>query len=112
MAIEMTNCKRIELAIARVHLPVFARIFETAGVTGWTALKTIGGAGSSGIWREDQLTGAEDHLVMIAITDESAADTVLAQISDLFERYPGIVSVSDAKVLRPERFAGRQTSGA
>ncbi len=107
MAIETTICKRIELAIAKAHLRVFARVFETAGVTGWTALKTVGGAGTSGVWQEDQLTGAEDHIVVIAITDAEAADVVLTKISKLFERYPGVVSVSEARVLRPERFAGR-----
>lgn len=103
-----TRCKRVELAIASTHLPLFARVFETAGVTGWTALKTVGGAGTSGVWREDQLTGADDHLVVIALMDEAAAGRVLERIRKLFERYPGIVSVSDAEVLRPERFAGRQ----
>ncbi len=107
MAIETTTCKRIELAIAKAHLRVFARVFETVGVTGWTALKTVGGAGTSGVWQEDQLTGAEDHIVVIAITDDKGADQVLAKISKLFERYPGIVSVSEAQVLRPERFAGK-----
>jgi len=107
MAIETTTCKRIELAIAKAHLRIFARVFETAGVTGWTALKTVGGAGTSGVWREDQLTGAEDHIVLIAIADEKAVEHVLEKISRLFERYPGIVSVSEVQVLRPERFAGR-----
>lgn len=93
-----TRCKRVELAIASTHLPLFARVFETAGVTGWTALKTVGGAGTSGVWREDQLTGADDHLVVIALMDEAAAGRVL-------EAYPQALRALSGHRLR-ERCRG------
>lgn len=107
-----TRCKRIELAIASSHLPLFSRVFETSGVTGWTALKTVGGSGTSGVWREDQLTGADEHVVVIAVMDTAACARVLERIRKLFERYPGVVSVSDVEVLRPERFTGRDPGTA
>ncbi|WP_422006624.1 P-II family nitrogen regulator [Pyruvatibacter mobilis] len=107
MAVSTTLCKRLELIIARPHLQIFAKLFETAGVTGWTAMKTAGGTGTSGMWREDQLTGADEHVVVLAIMDAAAAEAVLEEISTLFARYPGVVSVTDAQVLRPERFSGQ-----
>jgi hypothetical protein len=107
MTVSTTLCKRLELTIARPHLPTFSKLFETAGVTGWTAVKSVGGTGTSGTWREDQLTGADEHVVVMALMDDTAAEAVLEEISILFQRYPGVVSVSDARVLRPERFSGQ-----
>ena len=51
--------RKIEILVDAPLVRRIAAAAEVAGVTGYTLLPTLGGAGQGGRWLDDQVTGAE-----------------------------------------------------
>lgn len=101
----MHQKKRIELIIERMAYKRACRLFEASGVTGYTVVPAMAGFGNDNRWQRDvDISGSRDMVVIIAISDEAAVDTVVAELSDFLAEHIGVVSVSDVQVLRPGRF--------
>lgn len=101
----MHQRKRIELIVERMAYKRAARIFEAAGMTGYTVLPALAGYGNGNRWtRDTDISSSRDMVVMIAIGDEARVTETMEQISDLLGEHIGVVSVSTVDVLRPDRF--------
>ena len=95
--------KKLEIIIEAPVLRRLEAIMTEEGVRGWSVFSSIEGAGASGEWRGD-FTAATQKRLVIAVTNEAAAERVLQRLLPFLEDYPGVVCVSDVQVLRPERF--------
>lgn len=99
------KAKRVEITI---EAPMQSRLTDAligAGVTGFTLLPVLGGAGRSGQWsREGQVSRAGGMVQVLCIVREDKLDTVLDTAFSIVERHIGIVSITDCDVLRAERF--------
>lgn len=97
--------KRIDLII---EMPLVRRVterLERAGVSGYSVLPVIAGAGRSGAWSADGLIGEAGHMAaIVCIVDAGKVDAVLDQVFAVVQRQIGFVTVSDVSVVRPERF--------
>jgi len=102
---EMHPAKRVEIVI---EAPMAGRLTDAifdAGVTGYTVLPVLGGAGRSGRWsREGQVSRAAGMVAVICLVREDRVDTLLEAAFKVVERHIGVVSVNDCGVLRAERF--------
>jgi PII-like signaling protein len=96
--------KKLEIAIASAYVARVGELLNRHGVTGFTVLQAVMGRGSSGDWVEDSLSGADQHVVIMAIMKPETADALLADLQILFETYRGIATVADVQVMRAERF--------
>jgi hypothetical protein len=56
---------------------------EAAGVTGYTLLPTLGGAGHGGRWSDDQVTGAEAKVMFVTITNSTKAAALTDALAPL-----------------------------
>lgn len=101
----MHEKQRLELIIERMALRAALDILNAAGVTGYTVLSAMEGRGGDRRWRRgDDLSTAEEMVVVITIGDKSRIDRALAELHRLLDDRIGVLSVSAAHVLRPERF--------
>ncbi|QMU58716.1 MAG: DUF3240 domain-containing protein [Boseongicola sp.] len=102
---ETHQAKRVEIII---EAPLERRLTDAlieAGVTGYTVLPVFGGSGSSGRWtREGQVSRASGMRAVICLIHPDRLDTLLEAAFSVVERHIGVVSVTDAAVLRAERF--------
>jgi nitrogen regulatory protein PII len=102
---EMHDAKRVEIII---EAPLERRLTDAlteAGVTGYTVLPVMGGSGRSGVWtREGQVSRASGMVAVICLIRPERLDTLLNAAFAVVERHIGVVSVTDAHVLRAERF--------
>ncbi|MEO0830444.1 MAG: transcriptional regulator [Pseudomonadota bacterium] len=101
----MHDAKRVEIII---EAPVQRRLTEVlldCGVTGFTILPVLGGSGRSGTWNRDaQFSSAGGMVAFVCLIRPERLDELLEAIFKVVERHIGVVSVTDAKVLRVERF--------
>lgn len=102
---EMHQAKRVEIII---EAPLERRLTDAlrkAGVTGYTVLPVLGGSGRSGQWSRDaEVSRASGMVAVVCLIRPERLDAMLEAAFAVVERHIGVVSVSDAGVLRAERF--------
>lgn len=101
---QMHEAKRVEIVI---EAPLQGRLtdaLEAAGVTGYTILPVRGGSGRSGSWTREGQVGRSGMVAVICLIRPERLDGLLEAAFAVVERHIGVVSVTDAKVLRAERF--------
>lgn len=90
-----------------VDAPLVRRVVaaaEAAGVTGYTLLPTLGGAGHGGRWSDDQVTGAQAKVMFVTITNDAKAAALTDALAPLLESH-GLLLVSGVvDVVRAEKF--------
>ncbi|MDF1778154.1 MAG: transcriptional regulator [Rhizobiaceae bacterium] len=98
------TAKRIEIVIEK---PLEGRLTDAltkAGVTGYTVVPVRGGSGRSGPWTREGQVGRAGMVMVICLIKPERLDALLEAAFAVVERHIGIVSVSDALVLRADRF--------
>ena len=101
---EMHDAKRVEIMI---EAPLERRLTEAlhaAEVTGFTVLPVLGGSGRSGRWSRDGQVGRAGMVAVICLIKPERLDTLLEAAFAVVEPHIGLVSITDAQVLRAERF--------
>lgn len=102
---EMHKAKRVEIIIEAVMERQLTNALNDAGVTGYTVLPVSGGSGRSGQWsREGQVGRAGGMVAVICLIRPERLDGLLRAALAVVERHIGVINVSDAEVLRAERF--------
>jgi len=101
----MHKKQRIELIIERMAYKRACRILKDSGMTGYTVIPALAGAGGRAEWRRDSdISASRDMVVVISIGDEERVEAAIAQIEGLLGRHIGVVTVSDVQVIRDGRF--------
>lgn len=99
------DAKRVEITIEAVMQHRLTDALRAAGVTGYTILPVLGGCGRSGDWsRSGQISRASGMVQVICIIRPDRLDKLLDTAFAVVERHIGVVSVTDCKVLRADRF--------
>jgi len=101
---ETHTAKRVEIVI---EAPLERRLKDTledAGVTGFTVVPVSGGSGRSGRWSREGQVGRSGMVMVICLIKPERLDGLLEAAFAVVEKHIGVVSVTDAQVLRAERF--------
>ncbi|MEX0971599.1 MAG: transcriptional regulator [Paracoccaceae bacterium] len=101
---EKHNAKRVEIVIEK---PLEGRLLDAlinAGVKGYTVLPVLGGAGRSGSWSREGQVGRAGMVAVVCLIKPERLDSLLDAAFAVVQRHIGVVSVTDAIVLRAERF--------
>jgi nitrogen regulatory protein PII len=102
---ETHKAKRVEIIIEAVMERQLTDALVGAGVTGYTVLPVGGGSGRSGQWsREGQVGRASGMVAVICLIRPERLEGLLEAAFAVVERHIGVVNVTDALVLRAERF--------
>lgn len=98
------KAKRVEIII---EAPMERRLTEAltrSGVSGFTILPVLGGSGRSGMWSRDGQVGRAGMVAVICLIRPERLDALLDAAFAVVERHIGVVSITEAEVLRAERF--------
>lgn len=101
---EMHDAKRVSIVIEAPLERRLADALTGAGVTGFTIMPVHGGSGRSGVWSREGQLGRSGMLNFICLIRPERLDGLLKAAFDVVEPHIGVVSVTDAQVLRAERF--------
>lgn len=96
--------KRVEIVI---EAPLERRLtdaLERAGVTGFTVVPVQGGSGRGGRWSREGQVGRSGMVLVVCLVAPERLEPLLEAAFRVVERQIGVVSVTDAQVIRAERF--------
>ncbi len=98
------HATRIEILIEVPALKALSRQLDRSGVTGYSVLPVLAGQGRTGPWtREGEISAAGGMVAVVAVVACERAEGVLDSVFEVVSRHIGLVSVSDCRVVRPER---------
>ncbi|MCY7271215.1 MAG: DUF190 domain-containing protein [Sphingomonas bacterium] len=95
--------KRIEILADAPLLPQLVDALRASGVNGHTVLPASSGAGATGRWSDDGLTGTA-KLVVMAIASADHAAALVDRLAPLFDGHRLQLTLSDVEVVRGDRF--------
>ncbi|MEM8554080.1 MAG: DUF3240 family protein [Pseudomonadota bacterium] len=102
---ETHDAQRVEIIIEATMERRLSDVLLEADVTGFTILPVHGGSGRSGHWtRDGEISRASGMVSVICLVREDRVDHLLDSVFAVLKHHIGVVSVTDAKVLRAERF--------
>ncbi len=102
---KLHDAKRVEIIIEAMMERRLCTVIEGAGVTGYTILPVQGGNGRSGGWsREGQVGRAGGMVAVVCLLRPDRVEPVLDAVLSVLERHIGVVNITDAQVIRAERF--------
>lgn len=96
--------KKIEIIVDAPLVPRVTALIDRVGATGYTLFQSIGGRGAEGGWREDQLTGAQQKILIKVIAGDETAGNLVDALGVELERYSCIIYVSTVEVIRAGKF--------
>ena len=98
------KAKRVEIVIERPLEERLTKALHKAGVTGYTVLPVRGGSGRSGQWTREGQVGRSGMSCVVCLIRPDRLDALLDAAFTVVEKHIGVVSITDAEVLRAERF--------
>lgn len=103
MAQTVTRC-RVEVLVDMPLARKVADIANSVGVTGYTLIPTLGGAGRGGSWSDDQIAGADSKIWFLTVTSELRAQAFVDALSPLLDSHGLMVMTGSVEVVRGDRF--------
>ncbi len=102
--VETFTRKRVEIL---VDTPLAQRLIQAAadvGIAGYTLIPVQSGAGRSGTWRGDHVTGAQTKTIFLTIASQENAAKLVEMLAPHLSSYGMLLTLSDVEIVRPERF--------
>lgn len=95
--------KRIEILADAPLLPRLVEVLERSEINGYTVLPALSGAGTTGRWEEDRLTGTS-KIVVMAIASEEHAALLVDRLTPLLDSHRLLLTITTVDVVRGDRF--------
>lgn len=102
--VETVQRKRIEILVDTALIPRVVAILRAVDVSGWSLIHVDGGAGRSGEWQDDAITGAGAKTIVIAIASAERAAALADRIAPLLDSHRLLLTIGDVSVVRGDRF--------
>lgn len=96
--------KRVEILIDTPLAPRLIQAAADAGIAGYTLIPVQSGAGRSGTWRGDHVTGAQTKTIFLTIASAENAAKLVDMLAPHLDSYGMLLTLADVDVVRPERF--------
>jgi len=103
--------KEIRIIIQGEHVKFATDLLDGIKATGYTIFHNISGKGHHGFHTAHPMFNEMDSLVMlVTVVPEEKVEPILAGLQPIFDRYTGVMFVSDVSVSRAEYFSGPSSS--
>lgn len=104
MSTRIVQRRRIEVLVDRPLAPLIVDAAKQAGITGYSLLPVVGGGGEGGVWKDDELTGAQAKLIFLAVASQERTDLLIDLLTPLLDSYGLVLFVGTVDVVRGARF--------
>ncbi len=100
--------KEIRIILQGEHVKFATDLLDSIHATGYTIIHNISGKGHHGFHTAHPMFNDMDSLVMLmTVVSQGKVEPILAGLKPIFERYTGVMFVSDVTVSRAEYFSGK-----
>lgn len=96
--------RRIEVLVDRPLVPLIVDAANTAGIAGYSLLPVMGGAGKSGTWSDDEISGAQAKLIFLAVASQDKTERLVELLSPLLDSHGLILFIGMVEVVRGARY--------
>src|SRR6185295_2869725 len=97
--------KEVRVIVAGEHRPFVTEVLDKVNASGYTIIGNVSGKGHHGVHESHFMFSEQESLVMImAVVPADKVEPVLAGLRPLFDRYSGVMFVSDVAVSRQDYF--------
>ncbi len=104
--------KEVRVIVAGEHRPFVTELLDKVHASGYTIIGNVSGKGHHGVHEAHFMFSEQESLVMIlAVVPAEKVEPILAGLRPLFDRYSGVMFVSDVAVSRQEYF-GTKDAGS
>ena len=104
--------KEVRVIVSGEHRAFVTELLDKVQATGYTIIGNVSGKGHHGLHEGHIMFSELESLVMImAVVPVEKVEPILAGLRPLFDRYSGVMFVSDVAVSRQEYF-GTKASGS
>jgi PII-like signaling protein len=101
----LTSRKRIEVLVDKPLLRRIKALAADSGIIGYTVLPTLEGNGAQGEWQDERVSGGvSSKVIFLTLVSEDKASDFLDRIEPILQSHGLIVSVSQADIIRPDKF--------
>jgi nitrogen regulatory protein PII len=101
--------KEIRIVIQGEYVKFATDLLDAIKATGYTIIHNISGKGHHGFHTAHPMFNDMDSLVMLmTVVPQEKVEPILAGLKPVFERYTGVMFVTDVAVSRGEYFSGKQ----
>jgi nitrogen regulatory protein PII len=98
--------KEIRIILPGEHLKFATDLLDNVKATGYTIIHNVSGKGHHGFHTAHPMFNEAESLVMLmTVVQPEKVDPILAGLKPLFDRYTGVMFVSDVSVSRLEHFS-------
>lgn len=102
--------KEIRVIVSGENRPFVTDLLDRVQATGYTIIGNVSGKGHHGVREAHFMFSEQESLVMImTVVPEEKVEPILAGLRPLFDRYSGVMFVSDVTVSRREYFGKQGT---
>jgi nitrogen regulatory protein PII len=102
--------KEIRVVVSGENRPFVTDLLDRVQATGYTIIGNVSGKGHHGLREAHFMFSEQESLVMImTVVPEEKVEPILAGLRPLFDRYSGVMVVSDVTVSRREYFGKQAT---
>ena len=101
----LTPMKKVDIIVSGERIPFVRDLLTRVRVTGYTIIPNVSGMGHSGFYEGNLIYNETSSLVLLmTVVKEEKVELILEGLTPLFERYSGIMYVSDVAVSRQDHF--------
>ena len=104
MTLNVVQRRRIEVLVDRPLAPLLAELARDAGITSYSLLPVLGGAGHNGVWTDEQISGAQAKLIFLTVASEEKTGRLVEQLTPLLDSHGRVLFLSAVDVVRGSRF--------
>ena len=104
MSLNVVQRRRIEVLVDRPLAPLLAELARNSGITSYSLLPVVGGAGDNGVWRDEEISGAQAKLIFLTVASEEKTDRLVEQLAPLLDSHGLVLFLSAVDVVRGSRF--------
>src|SRR2546428_12298454 len=104
--------KEIRIIIQGEQVKFVTDLLDNIKATGYTIIHNISGKGHHGFHTAHPMFNEMDSLVMLmTVVPQEKVEPILAGLKPIFDRYSGVMFVSDVAVSRREHFSAPSSFG-
>ncbi len=96
----MKPVKRIEIVVDSLDVKMVLQELEDIGITSYSLIRDVVGAGSSGARSGDLLNDAMNNSYILIACDAAEVARITEALAPKLKRYGGLCLVSDAEMLQ------------
>jgi hypothetical protein len=104
MTLDVVQRRRIEVLVDRPLAPLLAELARDSGITSYSLLPVLGGAGHNGAWTDEEISGAQAKLIFLTVASVEKTDRLVEQLAPLLDSHGLVLFLSTVDVVRGARF--------